>query len=380
VTRRVAFGDIPREGWERLFSISARATPFSSWTFHRAWWDAYAGTAHEEYMVCLRAGSPSAAAGAPLLPDDLVAVVPLMHRHEVEPDDALTRTVMRPPSALPATTVPGIAKAVFFGASYHADYATILCDAADLPDVAARVVACLASGPDPSHGPLDWDVVDLRRLRHDDPALDALESAFRAAADTHGWTVVSEQEDVAPVLTLRTGDWDAYLETLDGKDRHEIRRKVRRAEAAGPIRFEPIADPRTFIEPFIAIHQARWGEEGLFPDTEGGRRSRLFLERLADLEGPDGALRFGRLTVDGRMIFASAAFHDGTSVYYYNAGQDPEARALSPGVVGVAAYLQEQMKAGARVFDFLRGNEPYKYTWGAVDRPIYRLLVVRRAG
>ena len=34
---------------------------------------------------------------------------------------------------------------------------------------------------------------------------------------------------------------------------------------------------------------------------------------------------------------------------------------------------------GRRVFDFLRGDEGYKYRWGAVDEPIYRLIVTRRA-
>jgi len=35
------------------------------------------------------------------------------------------------------------------------------------------------------------------------------------------------------------------------------------------------------------------------------------------------------------------------------------------------------MEAGRRRFDFLRGNEPYKYEWGAVDEPVHRLLVTR---
>ena len=29
--------------------------------------------------------------------------------------------------------------------------------------------------------------------------------------------------------------------------------------------------------------------------------------------------------------------------------------------------------------DFLRGDEPYKYEWGAVDEPIQRVLVRRGA-
>ena len=88
-------------------------------------------------------------------------------------------------------------------------------------------------------------------------------------------------------------------------------------------------------------------------------------------------LRFGRLTVGGELIFAGAAFHDGTTTYFYNAGPRSAARHLSPGVVGVAHYLRDRLAAGCRTFDFLRGDEPYKYEWGASDEPIHRLLVTR---
>ena len=376
VARRVPFAAIPRRAWERLLAVTACATPFSRWQFHRAWWDGYGEGAHEDYMVCLDAAVDASAA---LDADAIVAIAPLMHRHEVEPDDAVLRTAIRHAPTTAQRTLPDRAKAIFFAASYHADYATLLCDPADLPDAAAAVVAALAAGPDLAHGSDDWDVVDLRRLRADDPALPALEAAFCVAAAHHGWEVTRELEDVCPVLEVDHWDWETYLQTLTTKDRHELRRKMRRAEAAGPVEFEEVPDPADAVDEFVAMHQARWGDDGLFPDTEGGARSRRFFRRLAELEGPDGMLRIGRLRVGGRPVFMCVGFHDQGAVYYYNAGSDPEARALSPGVIGVAWYLRHGLAEGTRVFDFLRGNEGYKYTWGAVDRPIHRLIVTPRA-
>ncbi len=118
------------------------------------------------------------------------------------------------------TPLPDRAKAIFFAASYHADYATLLCDPADLPDVAAAMVETLAQGPDLQHGSDDWDVVDLRRLRADDPALHALEAAFCAASDRYGWEVALELEEVCPVLHIGPWDWETYLQTLATNDRH----------------------------------------------------------------------------------------------------------------------------------------------------------------
>ena len=73
------------------------------------------------------------------------------------------------------------------------------------------------------------------------------------------------------------------------------------------------------------------------------------------------------LTVGGRRIAAGVTFDDGEAVYYYNAGVDPDARDLSPGVVMVARYIQRAIELGRTRLDFLRGDEPYKYEWGAVD-------------
>jgi CelD/BcsL family acetyltransferase involved in cellulose biosynthesis len=146
------------------------------------------------------------------------------------------------------------------------------------------------------------------------------------------------------------------------------------------VRFELLPLTRSSADAFIELHQARWGDEGLFPATEGGARSRRFLRRLTELEAAEGdaaQLQIGQVCVGDRRVFASIGFDDGATCFFYNAGMDPAARGLSPGVTGTAAYLQDRIGAGRRRFDFLRGGEPYKYEWGAVDQPVHRLLVRR---
>ena len=203
------------------------------------------------------------------------------------------------------TPVPPTATAVFFGASYHADYATILAAPADLPAVSDALADYLAS---PSER-RPWDVVDLRRLRCGDPAADALAAAFGAREMAEGWTLNVEREDVCPVVTLPVGaDMDTYLATLGKKDRHEIRRKVRRAEAVGEIRYDDSTDPLADLDAFIELHQKKWGTDGLFPDTPGGAQSRVLVRRLFELHGADGPLRLAFLSVGGRRIAAGIHF------------------------------------------------------------------------
>jgi CelD/BcsL family acetyltransferase involved in cellulose biosynthesis len=362
--RRVA--DIPQNVWDELAARNPWATPFSSWTFHRAWWEAYGENVHEETLVICQDGSGS---------DAPIAIVPLMHRHEVEPGDELIHTTMRHGRTLELTPVEPSATAVFFGASYHADYATILAAPDDLPQVAQALADHLAD----TTGRQPWDVVDLRRLRCGDPVADAIAQAFGAREIAEGWILNVEREDVCPVVTLPEGvDMDGYLATLTKKERHEIRRKVRRAEAVGPVRLEDSADPTADLEAFIELHQKRWGALGLFPDTLGGAQSRAFLKRLLELNGPDGPLQLTFLTVSGRRIAAGLHFETADGYLYYNAGVDPDAMELSPGVLMVYSFVQRALAAGKRRLDFLRGDESYKYAWGAVDEPIQRLLVRRR--
>jgi CelD/BcsL family acetyltransferase involved in cellulose biosynthesis len=369
---RQPFDAISPETWDALAGATLWATPFSRWGVQRAWWDAYGANAHDQTLVIVDDAAP---ADAPP-----IAIVPLMHRHEVEPDDAILRTRMRGAGhAAPLTPVAPDRKAVLFGASYHADYATVLARPADLPAVARAVADALAAGAIPGdQHPDPWDVIDLRRLRCGDPAADELAVAFGAHLASDGWTVVREREEVCPILDLQPGlDYEGYLGTLGKKERHEVRRKVRRAEAAGDLRLERSMDPIGDLDEFVDLHQKRWGAEGLFPETRGGAQSRAFFRGLFEHCGPDGLIALHFLTVAGRRIAAGIWFDDGETLYFYNAGVDPEARELSPGVVLVARSIEMALKAGRSRFDFLRGDEPYKYEWGAVDVPIQRLLVVR---
>ena len=366
---RRTFDEIDQAGWDALVAANPWATPFSAWAFHRAWWDAYGSGAHDETLALVPADGPDDAVP--------VAIAPLMHRHEVEPLDDAHHVTMRHGGASAITQVEPDAKAIFFGASYHADYATLLAAPSDIAAAADAVAEYAERIADPAL-PLPWDAVDLRRLRSGDPATDALAQAFTRRAARTGWTVDVEQEDVCPIAALpEHGTLDDFFATLGKKERHEIRRKVRRAEAAGDVALTDSPDPLADLPAFIDLHQKRWGAEGLFPDTPGGAQSRVFFRRLFELFGAGGTLRLAFLTVDGRRIAAGITFDAGDTVLYYNAGVDPDARDLSPGVVMVERYLRRAIDEGRRRMDFLRGNEPYKYEWGAVDDPIRRVLVRR---
>jgi CelD/BcsL family acetyltransferase involved in cellulose biosynthesis len=101
---------------------------------------------------------------------------------------------------------------------------------------------------------------------------------------------------------------------------------------------------------------------------------------MFELCGADGPIRLSFLRVGDKRIAAGIHIEDANGYQYYNAGIDPDAFDLSPGVLLVYAYIRQALERGISRFDFLRGDEPYKYEWGAVDEPIQRILVRRGDG
>ena len=369
---RLPFGDIPRPDWDRLYAVTPAATPFSAWTFHRAWWDAFATTAEEHYLVMDPSASamPSASGSGG---GAISAIVPLMMR-ESGGSTAADGPGLEPGSADSLGRDGGRSlRTLYFAASYHADYATLLASRADLAAVAASLAGHLAE----QLAAGVCDAVDLRRLAETDPAPGLLAAAWRELGPAYEAVVRLEPEDVCPVVDLAT-DWHAQLERLDKKTRHEVRRKLRRAERQGPVGLRYLPLDGESVDRFIRLHQARWGAAGLFAAGDDGDRSRLFLRRLAELEaaeGPRARFHLGEVTVGGQAVHALAGFASGGTCYFYNAGMDPDARDLSPGIVGTATYLRDRIERGDRRFDFLRGDEAYKYEWGANDVRLTRLVI-----
>ena len=338
VARPVAFEAIPRAAWDRLLAATPAATAFSRWTVHRAWWDAYGSTAHEQYLVCVAADAP---AGAELDADRH----PRPSCRSCTATRSSRRTPRRPPDCATATRRLAPVRPTPRRSSWRQLPRRLRHDPgrADRPRAASPRRSSDALAARPGRRPTattEWDVIDLRRLRHDDPALPALQRAFERRSAREGWQVIARAGGRLPgrdaARRRRLGDVPRHARQ-EGPPRDPAQdpprrggRRERRSELVDPT---PEA-----VDAFIDLHQARWGDEGLFPATAGGDRSRRFIHRLAELElrrgrrspAPARPLRGRR---PGRHDSPSAST-TGATCFFYNAGIDPDARDLSPGVTG----------------------------------------------
>ncbi|MBL8057409.1 MAG: GNAT family N-acetyltransferase [Anaerolineales bacterium] len=303
-----------RPEWEALYQADPQAHVFVSWPWLRGWLEAARPAWH------VLAARPAAGAPASAL---------LFLR---------ARTARRGRWH--------VDRELYLGGKPHADYAGFLCrpgeEAAALPALARHLQQHLA-----------WDRLHLDDVL--DPRLAAFAGEFAGQAYHR-----PEGRLACPYLDL-PATWERYLEErLSAKARKHLRYYMRKVEALPGFRATQ-AEPATLeahLDALLPFWQARWGR-----DPEGNRR--LLRHCFAQ-----GCLWLGGLWQAETPVALLAAFVDEPkqTFAYYLSGFNPAFAELSPGRVMVGHSLRYAIEHGFRLFDFLRGDEDYKLTYGTAER------------
>ncbi len=215
----------------------------------------------------------------------------------------------------------------------------------------------------------DWTEFELRGLAAHSPTLSVLPSL---AAD-RGLQVGTEREAVCPQLDLPP-TWEEYLARLGKKNRHELRRKMRRLySTAADVRLRALRAPAEVAEgvgDFLRLMTLK-SDKAQFMTPQMER----FFRRMAVALAEEGLIALYMLEVDGRRVASALCFEDDDRLLLYNSGYAPELSYLSVGLLSKALCLRNAIDEGRRHLDFLRGSEPYKYDLGGEDVEVYRCLI-----
>jgi CelD/BcsL family acetyltransferase involved in cellulose biosynthesis len=192
--------------------------------------------------------------------------------------------------------------------------------------------------------------------------------------------VVSRKPTAAIDLTTLRSESRSPLDMLSANTRHQVRRAMRLYEARGRLRLEAadgIAEAMEFFDALKTFHQARWlgrGRRGAFsyPFLE------RFLRALIARGLPDGAVELLRVTAGGEPIgYLYNFLHRGwVGTYLSGFAYEDDAR-LKPGLVSYTLCAERHLARGARVQDFLAGDERYKTSLGKPGTTMYWLAVQR---
>lgn len=208
--------------------------------------------------------------------------------------------------------------------------------------------------------------MDLHPLRPDSVVIQALVPAARAG----GCAVSITEEDVLFEMEL-PGAWEDYLHALSGKQRHEVRRKLRRLETHAAAGFHLVQKPsaiRAALSDFLALFRQNRPDKAAFMDHRMEAYFRLLAEYVPET-------RIGFLTVDGRRAAAVWCCDFGGTRYLYNSGFDAGFSHLSVGILCKILSIRDGIARGLAKYDFLKGEEAYKRRLGGRPVPIYRCRI-----
>jgi CelD/BcsL family acetyltransferase involved in cellulose biosynthesis len=173
--------------------------------------------------------------------------------------------------------------------------------------------------------------------------------------------------------------WDATLAALPGEHRRGLAKRLRQMREKFKVEFEVTsnaASVRGDVEEFLSMHRRRMIETGRHTEYADPKAAAFQVE-VAQHFFARGWLFLAFLRLDGRRVACACSYvNNGVLGYYLGGAADVgEARRFSPGIVLHCLCMEEAIRRGIRVYDFLRGTEPYKFEFGAVGVPNWTVRV-----
>ena len=325
------------EGWNDLLACcSASHVPFLRFEYLNAWWKTLGGGEWPTGELFIIIASHENG--------DLVGIAPLFFTNNRDNQPAL----------------------MLLGSIEISDYLDLIVRTSELPEFADTLLNFLASDQAPP-----WQVLDLYNLPDSSPTL----AALQAAAEKRGWFYTQQKLQSCPYIPL-PGDWEVYLSQIDKKQRHEVRRKMRRAEEYDPpVRWYIVDDAARLeneIEAFLELMaQDPEKERFLTPIMRAQFHSSMQAAFRA------GWLQLAFLEAGGQKAAGYLNFDFAGHIWVYNSGLNFDFRELSPGWVLLGDLLEWANENKRLSFDFMRGDEKYKYRFGGITRYVVRAQVKR---
>jgi hypothetical protein len=206
--------------------------------------------------------------------------------------------------------------------------------------------------------------VQLDYIREDSETIQSLK-----VIKFKGKVTVTKQE-VSPFIQLPK-TWDGYLAGLERKDRKELKRKLRRIKEVSSLHLYAKKYSKTNFEDFIRLHRLSDPAKKKFMSP----KMELFFQDLIRTDKKCWLTQLYFLDMDGKRAAVVLSFNQKPELLLYNSGFDPEYSHYSVGLLLHVFLIRQAIEGDYRTYDFLLGNERYKYDLGAIDRNLYKIII-----
>ncbi len=318
--------------WEALLSQSVNPSPFLAHYYQRLWWQSAGGGEWQNFEreLCIITAHEDGL---------LLGIAPLFTWREKDNTQKLG----------------------FIGQVEVSDYLDFIVREADQERFLEALLSFIAQS----------DQVPAKQLQLANiPDSSASLSILTAIAKAQNWQIDSQVLEVAPYISLAES-FETYLAQIDKKQRHEIRRKVRNAEAQAEISLHFVQDPADLednIHTFLHLMRQDPGKARFLTEE----MSHFFKAFTTEAFHQDD-LVFSWLLINGQKSAGYLSLRKNNKLYVYNSCWDAEFSSYSPGWVHLAKLIAWAIKQGLHEVDMMRGDEIYKYRFGGVDRHVLEI-------
>jgi CelD/BcsL family acetyltransferase involved in cellulose biosynthesis len=321
--------------WNELALQNHIISPFLQFEFQRAWWHLKGGGEWKKTDLFVLAGYGDSG--------ELLGIAPLFRSDE-----------------------DGSQKLLFIGSHEIADFLDFICAPSNLQNFIFAIIDFFLRDTN-----TQWESLDLWNLLAESKSIDTLQTI----AAERGLEFSNVRLESSPIVALPKS-FDYYLESLSGRDGKEMRRKLRKA-ARYPlsIDLEILGQNDDFDEALTEFFALMAMEKHKAEFLQGGMRAQMQSIGQAAFAGGWGQLAF--LRVGNQRVAAYFNFDYANRIWAYNSGFNPQHSELSPGSLLTAKMVEWCIENGRVAFDFMRGDEDYKYRVGGQDRYVQRVRISR---
>jgi len=329
--------------WDEIYQADPDAQIFLSWTWMSQW-------------IPMSSGSWFILAAKPEPDARYVAIFPL--RWRLKEDKA------------------GFYNEIVMTGNYAADYTGFICR----PEFDDRAVSAFAR----HFKRLNWRRLHLDYVRMTESRSRAFLLNFSDKRfETKAGSRINKQDNINNLLCPSVSlpdQWDAYLATCTSTNmRQKLRRFLRQIEADPLFRITHSKgeEVERDLKILLKFWAAKWGSR------KGDRLSSILKSNFTMLRrcAEAGLLFLPMLWRGDQPLGGLASLVDPwkKAIHFYLAGRDESFNDPPPGLVLHAHSIRYAIGQGIKTYDFLRGNEPYKYSFGAKERPIACIVVSTRS-
>lgn len=315
ITETDAFESL-REDWQRLFAVSECA-PFLSWEWLSVWVKHF-GANRTPFIIQVKRDN------------QLIGLLPLCLQEKKVFGLKLRRL--------------GFIGEVQGGA----DYLDLIAKRDDKIEILTAIFDFLKTEN-------SFDVISLENLAGDSETV----SFLKNSDEKHQHYL---KTSICPQINL-SADWEIVLKQSKRAD--NFKRRLKQLQKLSDFEFRSITSPSEIVEAFerfYQLHEKRWSKNG-GSELSGHPRLVSFQRKVVTNLANADLIRFDELWIEGDCRASVYGLDNGKTFYYYNAGYDLEWANKSVGLVLIGLSVKNAIERGNSLYDFLRGDENYKFDW-----------------